>query len=94
MGEELAPCVFDASKGYGFIAPDNGLPDVLLHQRCLETSGYSAVREGARVRAQVIRRSKGMQAFRILKLDRSSERNGLPQRTHFHVRTTTLIAGT
>lgn len=85
---------FDASKGYGFIAPDNGLPDVLLHRRCLEASGHSAVREGARVRAQVIRRPKGMQAFRILELDRSSELNGLPQRTHFHVRTTTPIAGT
>jgi len=26
---------FDASKGYGFIVPDNGLPDVLLHVTCL-----------------------------------------------------------
>ncbi|NMU26816.1 cold shock domain-containing protein, partial [Vibrio parahaemolyticus] len=22
---------FDASKGYGFVVPDNGWPDVLLH---------------------------------------------------------------
>ena len=26
---------FDPSKGYGFIAPDEGLPDVLLHVSCL-----------------------------------------------------------
>ncbi|MHC5804451.1 cold-shock protein, partial [Streptococcus pyogenes] len=26
---------FDASKGYGFIVPDNGLPDILLHVTCL-----------------------------------------------------------
>ena len=79
---------FDGSKGYGFIVPDSGLPDVLLHQRCLETCGFSAVSEGARVRAQVIRRPKGMQALRILEVDRSSERIGLPQRTPFCVTTT------
>ena len=27
---------FDVSKGYGFIIPDNGLPDVLLHVRSEE----------------------------------------------------------
>ena len=27
---------FDVSKGYGFIVPDNGLADVLLHVTCLQ----------------------------------------------------------
>ena len=27
---------FDASKGYGFIVPDNGLADILLHVTCLQ----------------------------------------------------------
>ena len=31
---------FDVSKGYGFIIPDNGLPDVLLHVTCLRRDGY------------------------------------------------------
>ena len=31
---------FDISKGYGFIVPDNGLPDVLLHVTCLRAGGY------------------------------------------------------
>jgi CspA family cold shock protein len=26
---------FDVSKGYGFIVPDNGMPDILLHVTCL-----------------------------------------------------------
>ena len=30
---------FDVSKGYGFIIPDNGLPDVLLHVTCLRRDG-------------------------------------------------------
>ncbi|HRD76694.1 MAG TPA: cold shock domain-containing protein, partial [Hyphomicrobiaceae bacterium] len=46
---------FDISKGYGFIVPDNGLPDVLLHVTCLRAGGYPTAYEGARVHAQVLR---------------------------------------
>ena len=31
---------FDASKGFGFLVPDNGLGDVLLHVTCLRAGGY------------------------------------------------------
>ena len=31
---------FDVSKGYGFIVPDEGGPDVLLHVTCLRRDGY------------------------------------------------------
>ncbi|MEJ2625851.1 MAG: cold shock domain-containing protein, partial [Pseudolabrys sp.] len=31
---------FDVSKGFGFIVPDNGMPDVLLHVTCLRRDGY------------------------------------------------------
>ena len=47
---------FDASKGYGFIVPDNGLPDVLLHVTCLRAGGHHTAYEGARVHCQVLRR--------------------------------------
>ena len=40
---------FDISKGYGFIVPDNGLPDVLLHVTCLRAGGHQTAYEGARV---------------------------------------------
>jgi cold shock protein len=75
---------FDASKGYGFIVPDNGLPDVLLHVTCLRAGGHQTAYEGARVHAQVLRRPKGLQAFRILSLDDSTaiHPSQLPQRTH------------
>jgi CspA family cold shock protein len=42
---------FDASKGYGFIVPDNGWPDVLLHVTVLRRDGYQTAYEGARLRA-------------------------------------------
>ena len=75
---------FDVSKGYGFIVPDNGLADVLLHLTCLRAGGYQTVYEGARVHCQVLNRPRGMQAFRILSLDESTGINPalLPQRTH------------
>ena len=30
---------FDVAKGFGFIVPDNGMPDVLLHVTCLRRDG-------------------------------------------------------
>ena len=60
---------FDASKGYGFIVPDNGLPDVLLHVTCLRRHGYKTVYEGARVTCEASRTIRGLQCSRILSMD-------------------------
>ena len=38
---------FDVAKGYGFIVPDNGMADVLLHVTCLRRDGYQTAYEGA-----------------------------------------------
>ena len=40
---------FDVSKGFGFIVPDNGMPDMLLHVTCLRRDGFQTAYEGARV---------------------------------------------
>lgn len=63
---------FDAAKGYGFIVPDNGMADVLLHVTCLRRDGYQVAYEGARVVCEVLRRPRGLQAFRILNMDEST----------------------
>jgi len=78
---------FDASKGYGFIVPDNGMPDILLHVTCLRRDGFQTAYEGARVVCEVLRRPKGLQAFRIVTMDDSTaiHPSQLPQRTHVHV---------
>ena len=75
---------FDASKGYGFIVPDEGnLTDILLHVTCLRRDGYQTAYEGARVVCEVLRRPKGLQAFRIRSMDNSTAvpPSELPQRT-------------
>ena len=63
---------FDVAKGFGFIVPDNGMQDVLLHVTCLRRNGYQTVLEGTRVVAIIQKRDRGYQAFRILSMDQST----------------------
>ena len=79
---------FDVSKGFGFIVPDNGLPDVLLHVTCLRRDGYQTAYEGARLVCECVQRAKGYQAFRVLSMDESTATHPaqmLPPRTHVSV---------
>jgi cold shock protein len=80
---------FDVSKGYGFIVPDNGMPDVLLHATCLRRDGFQVAYEGARVVLEVIRGPRGLQAFRILSMDEST---ALHPATRTHVTVTPTSA--
>src|SRR5687767_7150206 len=66
---------FDVAKGFGFIVPDNGMPDVLLHVTCLRRDGYHTAYEGARVVCEALNRPGGLQAFRILSMDESTARH-------------------
>jgi cold shock protein len=63
---------FDASKGFGFIVPDNGMADVLLHVTCLRRDGFQTAHEGARIVVEAVLRPKGLQAFRVLSMDEST----------------------
>lgn len=63
---------FDAGKGFGFIVPDNGMPDVLLHVTCLRRDGYQTAYEGARIVVEALNRPGGLQAFRIVSMDEST----------------------
>jgi cold shock protein len=40
---------FNATKGYGFIQPDNGGKDVFVHISAVERAGLSNLNEGAKV---------------------------------------------
>ena len=87
---ELAGVIkwFDVSKGFGFIVPDNGMPDILLHVTCLRRDGYQVAYEGARVVVEVLQRPRGLQAFRILSMDESTAVHPAqmpPPRTHVTV---------
>jgi CspA family cold shock protein len=96
IGDEAASVIelsgiikwFDVSKGYGFIVPDNGLPDILLHVTCLRRDGFQVAYEGARVVVEVLQRARGLQAFRVLSMDESTAIHPAqmpPPRTHVTV---------
>jgi cold shock protein len=79
---------FDVAKGYGFMVPDNGMPDVLIHVTCLRRDGFQTAYEGARILCEVLPRPKGLQAFRIISMDESTAIHPAqmpPPRTHVTV---------
>ena len=79
---------FDVGKGYGFIVPDGGGNDVLLHVTCLRRDGYQSAYEGARIVCEVVSGPKGLQAFRILSMDESAAAHPSqlpPSRAHVQI---------
>ncbi len=58
---------FNNSKGYGFIAPDDGSKDVFVHYSALqETGGYRSLEEGDRVELSIEEGEKGPQAANVV----------------------------
>src|SRR5207247_1746468 len=53
---------FNADKGYGFIAPDDGTADVCVHHSALEADGYRILQDNQRVEDTVTEGAKGPQA--------------------------------
>ena len=53
---------FNATKGYGFIKPDDGGEDLFVHQSEIEMQGYRDLQEGQRVEFEVGQGKKGPQA--------------------------------
>ena len=85
---------FDIAKGYGFVVPDDGRRDVLLHVTCLRRGGFQTAYEGARVVCEVLDRPKGLQALRVLSMDESTAPHPAqlpPQRTNVQVTPTSGV---
>jgi CspA family cold shock protein len=40
---------FNSTKGYGFIAPDSGGPDIFVHVSAVERSGLNGLNDGQKV---------------------------------------------
>jgi CspA family cold shock protein len=56
---------FNESKGFGFIAPAEGGPDVFVHFSAINGSGIRNLIEGQSVRFDVEQGAKGPQAVRV-----------------------------
>ena len=56
---------FNAEKGYGFIAPEDGSADVFAHYSAIQSQGFRTLEENQRVEFDVTQGPKGPQAENI-----------------------------
>jgi cold shock protein len=56
---------FNADKGFGFIAPDDGSNDVFVHFSAIQADGYRSLQENQRVEFEIGQGSRGPQAEQV-----------------------------
>lgn len=56
---------FNDTKGYGFIAPDEGSKDLFVHHSNIEGSGFKSLSEGQRVTFEEREGAKGPEATNV-----------------------------
>ena len=56
---------FNSTKGFGFIAREDG-PDVFVHYSAIQSTGYRSLEEGQKVEFTVEQGPKGLQASNVV----------------------------
>lgn len=56
---------FNEAKGFGFISPADGSPDVFVHYSAIQTSGFRSLAEGQSISYKVENGPKGPQATEV-----------------------------
>jgi CspA family cold shock protein len=57
---------FNETKGYGFIAPDDGGKDVFVHHTGIAGQGFKKLAEGEKVEFEVRQGTKGPEAANVV----------------------------
>ncbi|MCY3673037.1 MAG: cold-shock protein [Alphaproteobacteria bacterium] len=63
---------YDAAKGYGFLVPDDGTPDIFCRAPILAAAGLVALLTDARVECETVLVERGREVSRILAVDFSA----------------------
>lgn len=63
---------FNASKGFGFVAPSDGTPDAFLHISALERAGLSQIAEGSTIVCDLGQGNRGPQVVTVHEVDQST----------------------
>lgn len=59
---------FNDQKGYGFITPDDGSPDVFVHHSVIQSNGFRTLSENQTVQFDLLQTDKGPKAANVVKL--------------------------
>ena len=59
---------FNDQKGYGFITPDDGTPDVFVHHSAIQAQGFRTLSENQAVQFDLNQTDKGPKAANVIKL--------------------------
>ncbi len=57
---------FSAMKGFGFIVPDEGGPDIFVHHTVIAMDGYRTLKEGTAVTFEAVTGQRGHMATQVL----------------------------
>ena len=59
---------FNDQKGYGFITPEDGTPDVFVHHTAIKEEGFRSLAENQVVEFEVMQSDKGPKAANVTKV--------------------------
>jgi CspA family cold shock protein len=71
---------FNATKGFGFVTPSDGLQDAFLPMAILRRAGYDDIREGASLVCEIGEGPKGPLVISVLNVDNSTASAGAEPR--------------
>jgi len=64
---------FNDAKGFGFIEPEAGGEDIFAHFSAIQMDGFRTLKQGGRVRFEIVQGPKGQLAQNIAAIDESDD---------------------
>ena len=58
---------YNSTKGYGFIAPDNGSKDIFIHRSAVEEAGLDGLNDNQKIKFEIIS-NKGKESAENIEL--------------------------